>query len=142
MRIDDENTSAVAWARLKADFHDNKNSRALYLQRQFTNIRLDDFSSVSAYCQQLKALADQLTNVGDKVTEDRMVLQLIAGLNDNYDTVGTYFIQVDKLPSFYDARSKLILEENRKQKQTAHNSSALDTALLITTPTNRPPPTP
>ncbi|XP_071727403.1 uncharacterized protein [Rutidosis leptorrhynchoides] len=84
--------------------------------RKFSTIRLDDFASVSAYCQQIKSLADQLMNVGDKVTEERMVLQLIAGLNDNFDTVGTYFTQMDKLPSFYEARSKLILEETRKQK--------------------------
>ncbi|XP_071700682.1 uncharacterized protein [Rutidosis leptorrhynchoides] len=130
--IEDESTAENAWNRLQNIFQDNKNSRALYLQRQFNTIRLDDFQNCAAYCQQIKVLADQLRNVGDKVTDDRMVLQLIAGLNDNFDTVGTYFTQLDKLPSFYDARSKLILEETKKQKQAINNHTTTDAALVVT----------
>ncbi|XP_071689281.1 uncharacterized protein [Rutidosis leptorrhynchoides] len=114
-------------------FQDNKNTRALYLQRQFSTIRFDDFSNCAACCQQIKVLVDQLRNVGDKVTDDRMVLQLVAGLNDNFDTVGTHLTQKSKLPSFYEARSKLILEETHKQKQVTHNSSTTDSALITTT---------
>ncbi|XP_071700227.1 uncharacterized protein [Rutidosis leptorrhynchoides] len=88
----------------------------------------------AAYCQEIKVLPDQLRNVGDKVSDNRMVLQLIAGLNDNFDTVGTYFTQMDKLPSFYDARSKLILEETRKKKQAINNSTNIDAALVASAP--------
>ncbi|XP_071698967.1 uncharacterized protein [Rutidosis leptorrhynchoides] len=136
--MENETTAADAWSRLQNVFQDNKNSRALYLHRQFTTIRLDDFPDVSAYCQQIKSLADQLKNIGDKVTYERMVLQLIAGLNDNFDTVGTYFTQLTDLPSFYEARSKLILEETRKQKQAPNHSSSSDTALLVTSSSNKP----
>ncbi|XP_071700426.1 uncharacterized protein [Rutidosis leptorrhynchoides] len=130
--IEDESTTENAWNRLQNIFQDNKNSRALYLQREFNTIRLDDFQNCAAYYQQIKVLADQLRNVGDKVTDDRMVLQLIAGLNDNFDTAGTYFTHLDKLPSFYDARSKLILEETRKQKQVINNHTTTDAALVVT----------
>ncbi|XP_071689110.1 uncharacterized protein [Rutidosis leptorrhynchoides] len=126
--MEQEETTAAAWSRLQSVFHDNRNSRALYLHKHYSTIKLDDFANVSTYCQEIKSLADQLMNVGDKVSNERMVLQLIARLNDNFDTVETYFTQLDKLPSFYEARSKLILEETRKQKQMIHNSP--DTALL------------
>ncbi|XP_071714923.1 uncharacterized protein [Rutidosis leptorrhynchoides] len=132
--IEDESIAEHAWNRLQNIFQDNKNTRALYLQRQFNTIRLDEFPDCAAYCQEIKVLADQLRNVGDKVSDDRMVLQLIAGLNDNFDTVGTYFTQMDKLPTFYDARSKLILEETRKKKQAINNSSHTDAALLSIAP--------
>ncbi|XP_071704032.1 uncharacterized protein [Rutidosis leptorrhynchoides] len=128
--LEDESDAANAWLRLQNIFQDNKNSRALYLQRQFNIIKLNDFPNCAAYCQEIKILADQLRNVGDNVNDDRMVLQLIAGLNKNFDTVGTYFTQLDKLPSFYDARSKLILEETRKKKQVSNNSASIDTALI------------
>ncbi|XP_071714191.1 uncharacterized protein [Rutidosis leptorrhynchoides] len=72
------------------------------------------------------------------VTDERMVLQLIADLNENFDTVGTYFTQLTGLPSFYDARSKLILEETHKQKQTSNNPSSSETALLVTNSSNKP----
>ncbi|XP_024962979.1 uncharacterized protein LOC112503145 [Cynara cardunculus var. scolymus] len=44
---------------------------------------------VSAYCQQLKSLADQLANVGSPVSEKTLVLQLVAGLSEAYDGVAT-----------------------------------------------------
>ncbi|XP_071740726.1 uncharacterized protein [Rutidosis leptorrhynchoides] len=128
--LEDESDAANVWLRLHNIFQDNKNSRALYHQRQFNTIRLDDFPNCTVYCQEIKSLADQLRNVGDNVNDDRMVLQLIAGLNDNFGTVGTYFTQLDKLPSFYYARSKLILDETRKKKQASNNSMPINAALI------------
>ncbi|XP_055826470.1 uncharacterized protein LOC129894886 [Solanum dulcamara] len=37
---------------------------------------MTDFPNVSAYCQHLKSLADQLKNVGSPVANNRLVLQL------------------------------------------------------------------
>jgi len=64
-------------------------------------------------------LADQLANVGAPVSNQRLVLQLITGLNENYDGVATILQQSNPLASFYEARSRLILEETRKAKQLA-----------------------
>ncbi|XP_071718995.1 uncharacterized protein [Rutidosis leptorrhynchoides] len=82
-----DSTAAKTWSRIQNLFQDNKSSRALYLNRMFTNIKLDNFPNVSAYCQEIKSLADQLVNVDDKVSDPKMVLQLIAGLNDNFDSI-------------------------------------------------------
>ncbi|XP_071719079.1 uncharacterized protein [Rutidosis leptorrhynchoides] len=70
--LENNTTAASTWERLEGIFHDNKTSRALYLNRQFTNIKLDNFANCSAYCQEIKSLADQLGNVGDKVSDSRM----------------------------------------------------------------------
>ncbi|XP_037494492.1 uncharacterized protein LOC105639172 [Jatropha curcas] len=59
--------------------------------------------------KELKMLADQLSNVGAPVSNQRLVLQLIVGLNENYDGVATFIQQSDLLPPFYEARSRLIL---------------------------------
>ncbi|XP_071688029.1 uncharacterized protein [Rutidosis leptorrhynchoides] len=67
-------TAAKTWERLQNIFQDNKYTCALYLNRQLNNIKFDNFSSASAYCQEIKVLVDQLSNVGDHVSEDRMVL--------------------------------------------------------------------
>lgn len=104
-----DTTAIQAWDRLAGIFQDNKNSRALYLERQFATINLDSFPNISTYCQELKVLADQLANVGTPVSDTRMVLQLIAGLTESYDSVATIIQQADPLPTFYEARSKLIL---------------------------------
>ncbi|KAL3636010.1 hypothetical protein CASFOL_020557 [Castilleja foliolosa] len=85
--ITPDTTVARAWSALENIFQDNKNSQVVYLEHQFANTRIDNFSNVTAYCQSLKMLADQLANVGAPVTNQRLVLQLIAGLNEAYDGV-------------------------------------------------------
>nr|GEY27238.1 ribonuclease H-like domain-containing protein [Tanacetum cinerariifolium] len=62
-------------------------------------------------------LVDQLANVGAPVSNQRLVLQLIEGLNESYDGVATIIQRSGPLPTFYDTRSKLILEETRKNHQ-------------------------
>ncbi|XP_014489620.1 uncharacterized protein LOC106752450 [Vigna radiata var. radiata] len=125
-------TAQQAWERLQNIFQDNKPSCAAYLENQFTHVHMDDYPNISAYCQELKMLADQLSNVGAPVSNQRLVLQLIAGLNENYDGVATFIQQTNPLPRFYKARSRLILEETHKAKQVASTVNNVSTALLIT----------
>lgn len=84
-------------------------------------------------------LAHQLSNVGAPVSNHRLVLQLIAGLNESYDVVATIIQQSDPLPLFYEARSKIILEETRKEKQASIAASAASTALINTSTSENPP---
>lgn len=129
-------TAQQTWERLENIFQDNKASRAVHLENQFTRVHLDDFPNISAYCQELKMIADQLSNVGSPVSNQRLVLQLIAGLNENYDGVAIFIQQSNPLPLFHEARSRLILEETRKAKQAAATANAAGTALLTTNQSN------
>ncbi|KAL9228338.1 hypothetical protein vseg_003930 [Gypsophila vaccaria] len=108
--VETGSTAKATWNRIKNIFQDNKNSRAVFLEQQFSGTRQEDFPSISAYCQALKVLVDQLTNVGSKVTDDRLVLQLVTGLYDGYANIATIIQQSDPLPPFYKARSMLVLE--------------------------------
>ncbi|XP_021986027.1 uncharacterized protein LOC110882269 [Helianthus annuus] len=82
-------TACYAWTALKSIFHDNQETRAVLLQRKFANVKLDSFPSMSAYCQEVKILSDQLANVGSPVTEHTLVIQLITGLNEAYGGGGS-----------------------------------------------------
>ncbi|KAJ0954910.1 putative RNA-directed DNA polymerase [Helianthus annuus] len=127
--IDKTSTAHDAWVAIENLFHDNKASRAIYLMQKFANTRLDGFPNISAYCQALKTLSDQLANVDAAVTDERLVLQLIAGLNDQYEGIGTIITQQRPLPSFYNARSQLIQVETRKNEQALLSSKTASTAL-------------
>ncbi|XP_071688237.1 uncharacterized protein [Rutidosis leptorrhynchoides] len=106
-------------------FHDNKYSRAIHLQHQFANTHIENFPDASTYCQELKVLSDQLAIVGQVFEEDRIVLQMVTGLNDSYDSLQSLITYREKVPTFYEARSMLILEESRKNKQVSSSSTAL-----------------
>ncbi|XP_010689909.1 uncharacterized protein LOC104903560 [Beta vulgaris subsp. vulgaris] len=125
--LDDKATALVAWDKLRALFQDNKGTRIVHLENQFGNIKMQDFSSSVAFCQSLKSVADQLSSLGHPVSDERLVLQLVAGLTDEYDTVATFIQQSQPLPSFQNARSMIALEETRRNntKKSGTSSSAV-----------------
>lgn len=100
-----------------------KHSCAATLEYDFTHTNMADFPNVSAYCQHLKSLSDQLKNVGSPVDNNRLVQQLVSRLIDPYNNVATLIRQQDPLPPFYQVRSMLTLEEAGLAKKMVKNSS-------------------
>jgi len=103
--IEHDSRAELAWNRLFDIFYDNKNSRALYLEQEFSRTHMEQFYDASSYRQHLKSLSDQLSNVGAPVSNERLVLQLISGLTDAYATVGSQIRHSDTLPPFYKAHA-------------------------------------
>ncbi|KAD0832389.1 hypothetical protein E3N88_43651 [Mikania micrantha] len=110
-------TAYDAWLALENLFQDNKSSRAIYLNQKFSVTRLENFSNMSAYCQAIKMIADQLANVGKPIDNQTLVFQLITGLTELYEGIAMLLQQTTPLPDFYDARSRLCMEETRKTEQ-------------------------
>jgi len=141
--IERDSTAQNAWNKLFNIFYDNKNSRALYLEQEFSNVHMEQFPYASTYCQHLKSLSDQLSNVGAPMSNERLVLQLISGLTDAYAMVGSQIRHGDSLPPFYKARSMIILEETTKAKKAANSISnsafvsSLDDNAASTTPSQQ-----
>ncbi|XP_060170860.1 uncharacterized protein LOC132601815 [Lycium barbarum] len=122
--IHQEDTAVEAWNRLVHLFQDNKSARALALDAKFTNTKLVDFLNVKAYCTRLKVLADNLANVGHKVSDERLVLRLLRGLSEEYKTFRTTVQHRTPLPSFDVVRSMLELEEDNHGEDTIHDSGS------------------
>ncbi|KAJ0431850.1 putative RNA-directed DNA polymerase [Helianthus annuus] len=129
-------TAYDAWVAIKNLFQDNKATRALHLKQQFANTRLENFSSMNEYCQTLKVLADQLSNVDAAVDEQDLVLQTLAGLTEQYETVGTILQNTKPLPSFVEVRSQLCMNETTKANQAMHSANKAATALHVHSPSS------
>ncbi|XP_076908040.1 uncharacterized protein LOC143564737 [Bidens hawaiensis] len=82
-----QTTAYDAWIALENLFQDNKSSCALHLQTKLTNTRLDSFKDMAAYCQKVKVLADQLSNVDVPLSQTQIVLKLLGGLTEQYSTI-------------------------------------------------------
>ncbi|KAL2925823.1 Retrovirus-related Pol polyprotein from transposon TNT 1-94 [Bienertia sinuspersici] len=126
--IDPDDKAIDTWNRLENFFHNNKSARALNLDAQFTNTKLEQFDGVKPYCTHLKTLADSLRNVGDKVSDNRMALQLLKGLSEEYKPFRTSVRHLSPLPSFDTLRSMLELEEQSNSSDLA--SEVRDEALV------------
>lgn len=107
-----DDTAKECWKHIAAIFHDNKHSRIVQLENQFSNTNLEGFPSIKAYYNRLKTLSDQLANIDSPVTNTRLVLKMISSLTDAYVGFVTYIQQHDPLPTFATTRSRLELEES------------------------------
>ncbi|XP_075499083.1 uncharacterized protein LOC142537458 [Primulina tabacum] len=132
----DDSTEA-AWVRLKGIFRDNKGSRATHLEEELAAVDFADFSSIDAYCNHVKSLADRLADVDAHVTNSRLVLKLTGGLPEAYSGVVDYIQNQDPLPTFENCRSRLKLRE-RTIKSAAAKEGGGVAALLATANGNQP----
>ncbi|XP_056698637.1 uncharacterized protein [Spinacia oleracea] len=132
--LNQDDSAQDAWNRLVRLFQGNKSARALYLDTQFTNTKLDQFSGVKPYCTRLKVLSDNLRNVGAPVSEDRMVLRLLQGLSADYKTFRTNIQHRVPLPPFDEVRTMLEFEEESLADDQTDTGSA--TALFHSNSTN------
>ncbi|XP_060195239.1 uncharacterized protein LOC132624483 [Lycium barbarum] len=97
---------------------------ALALDAKFTNTKLVDFPNVKAYCTRLKVLADNLANVGHKVSDERLMLRLLRGLSEEYKTFRTTVQHRTPLPSFDVVRLMLELKEDSNGEDAIHESGS------------------
>ncbi|XP_021755438.1 uncharacterized protein LOC110720693 [Chenopodium quinoa] len=111
--IDPDDKAIDAWKRLQNFFLNNKSAQASHyiLMRNSLTPSLFNFDGVKPYCTRLKTLADSLRNVGDKVSDNRMALQLLKGLTEEYKPFRTSVRHLNPLPTFDTLRSMLELEE-------------------------------
>lgn len=125
------NTAQTTWVKIRYIFQDNKATQAIYLEDQFTHADMDNFMEVNSYYLHLKNLAHELANVDSKVSDNRSVLKLIKGLTREFNDISTYLEHLYPLPSFYQARSRLILQETRRNHQASREASVEATSLLL-----------
>ncbi|KAJ0467742.1 putative RNA-directed DNA polymerase [Helianthus annuus] len=135
--LEPESTALEAWGRVKSIFLNNKGSRAAALEHAFTNLTLKSMPSLQAYCQKLKEIADQLSDVESPVSENRLVIQLVRGLPPEYDTIAAQLNQT--LPSWEVVVNLLDLEERR---QSARETPVAAAAIEPPAPAPEPKPQP
>ena len=76
---------------------------------------------MKSYCNELETIATSLTNLGTSITDNRLALQVLHGLNSEYKTFRSLVKHMNSIPSFNTLRSMLELEERSNYK---HNSPA------------------
>ncbi|XP_026431543.1 uncharacterized protein LOC113328743 [Papaver somniferum] len=130
-------TAKELWNHLKRLFQDNKGSRAANLESKFVNLKFVDCNDVDDYCDKLQALSNRPSDLDFPMDEKRLVIQLVNGLPEEYNTVASFIQQ--SMPSFDTARSQLRTEEIRRDQQS---NSGSHTALAAANSHRLPPATP
>ncbi|XP_022024817.1 uncharacterized protein LOC110925156 [Helianthus annuus] len=130
--MDSDGTARGAWVKLEKIYLSNKKARAAALVTKFVNLTLTACSSLDAYCQKLKELANQLEDVDQPISESRLVLQLVRGLPQEFDTTASLINSTND--DWDQARSMLTDELIRIEARISNSSSVM----VATGPSNRP----
>ncbi|XP_020175901.1 uncharacterized protein [Aegilops tauschii subsp. strangulata] len=95
-------SAADLWAALHQLFQDNVDARANNLHTELQNTVQGD-SPVSVYCQRLKAIADELRELGDPIDDHQLINVLLIGLSERFDKQTSFIPMMRPRLSFAEA---------------------------------------
>jgi hypothetical protein len=107
----DQQTAGQLWTAITDLYQANKAPRAIFLSHEFHSMTQGD-SSIDAYCLRMKEAAANLRDVGQTITKPNLILNLLRGLNEKYQSVADNIAAQEPL-TFAVARNQLLLKELR-----------------------------
>lgn len=127
-------TARRVWQGSKQQFIGNREHRAIILDAEFRTLVLGDLTVID-YRRRLKAIADQLADLGEPVRNRTLVLNMLRGLNDRFSHLVDLIQRQRPFPRYPDVLSDLYLVEMTMKSKPSASAQAFAT----TTP--RPPTT-
>jgi len=123
-----DQTARELWVAIENHFNANKAPRSIYLSHEFHNINQGDLS-IEEYGQKLKQAADRLRDVGEKVAESTLVLNLLRGANPKFSTTCDFIAGTPNM-TFATALDQFALKELR----LANEASVIANTALVASP--------
>ncbi|KAJ0531909.1 putative RNA-directed DNA polymerase [Helianthus annuus] len=131
----DTSRSAELWQKLEELFTQQVFANQNYIRTQFHCLKQRD-KSVIQFCDETKNLFDQLIALGDPITEQSLILQILNGLHSDFRMFVTNIENSDSKPTFSQLRAKLLTFESRlKQDQSSHSVPIAAMAAMTVRPT-------
>jgi hypothetical protein len=95
---------------IENQFLGNREQRTLHLDVVFRTFDQGDLS-INEYCRKFKAMADDLADLGAPVEDRILVLNILRGLNQRFEHVGSIFQRYSPFLNFLKVQDDLLLEE-------------------------------
>jgi hypothetical protein len=103
-------TTHDTWLVLENNFLGNHETRALQIDATFQSFVQGNLS-VNDYCRMMKGFTDCLTDLGIDVIDHVIVLNVLRGLNTNFEHLRAIFTHASPFSSFQKVLDDLCLEE-------------------------------
>ncbi|XP_071683743.1 uncharacterized protein [Lolium perenne] len=101
----------TVWVKINGLFTNNKLQRVVFLQQEFFGTPQGD-QALDAYCLHLKAISDELQDLGFRIGDELLLSTLTAGLNEDLGNAASNITLMTN-PTFERAVDYLKLEERR-----------------------------
>jgi hypothetical protein len=93
---------------------------------------------VSEYCRKFKIMADGLADLGSPVEDRILILNILRGLNQHFEHVGSIIRHYSPFPNFYKVWDDLLLEEIHMDS-TDHSAAPMALYTNAAPPVAMPP---
>ncbi|XP_020159802.1 uncharacterized protein [Aegilops tauschii subsp. strangulata] len=104
------------WAELRRLFQYNRDARVSALNTELCTITLGD-CPVGVFCQRIKAIGDELRELGEVVVDRSLLHVLMGGLDDRFAQQAALIPLLRPLPTLAEARSMLQMEEQNQTRK-------------------------
>ncbi|KAG3045812.1 hypothetical protein PI124_g23574 [Phytophthora idaei] len=105
-----------AWSRLEGHFEKRSLANKLFLRRRFFTTMMDEGDDVLEHINKVKTLAEQLDAVGAPVSEDDLVIMLLARLSESYQFLITA-LESRAASLTWELVTARLLHEDMKRKE-------------------------
>ena len=119
----------VVWKKLRDQFQKKTWVNRLALRRKLHTLQLKDGESVQDHIKAMTELFNELTAVGDVISEEDRVVYLLASLPDTFGALVTALEANEEVPRMEIVTERLLHTE-RKQKEKINNDLSEQKALV------------
>jgi hypothetical protein len=130
-------TTHHLWLAIENQFLGNREQRTFHLDAVFHTFVQGDLS-VNEYCRKFKAIADGLADLGAPVEDRILVLNILRGLNQRFDHVGSIIQRYSPFLNFLKIQDDLLLEEIHMDSTGPPTASTV-LYTNVASPTAKPP---
>jgi len=117
------------WKILADQFQRKTWANKLELKRKLFSLRLAEGGSVQEHVKFMSEICDELSAIGENISEEDRVVYLLASLPESYNTLVTALEASTEVPSLAVVRERLLHEETkRKSKSSQHSQEEALTA--------------
>ena len=127
--LGDPEDPIVVWKKLRDQFQKKTWVNRLALRRKLHTLQLKDGESVQDHIKAMTELFNELTAVGDVISEEDRVVYLLASLPDTFGALVTALEANEEVPRMEIVTERLLHTE-RKQKEKINNDFSEQKALV------------
>ena len=124
----DPTDPVVVWRALGEQFQRRTWANKLELKRKLFSMRLAEGGSVQEYIKFMTEICDELSVIGQTISEEDRVVYLLASLNESYNVLVTDLEASAEVPTLAVVRERLLHEETKTKSRSNQFSQALTTS--------------
>ena len=128
--LGDPQDPVLVWKKLQDQFQKKSWVNKLSLRRKLYSLRLQERDSLQDHIKRITELFDELTFVGDNISDEDRVVHLLASLPDSYDVLVTALESNSTLPAMEVVVERLLHEERKLKDRSSTGSGASNNSAL------------